>query len=671
MDKKYQKSFLYNMNKSISHGVIFLLSITITAWGAPNKSRPANEGSDQELRRAAELAAVETTAFKQAARSDKHMRLDREGRAHYVCQVLPAQVGPDTTPYTSTALYPLSQTFLLHSRPGATKVIYLDFKGHVTTGTSWNDTYASGADITSPVFDTDGNPSSFSASEQAVIQEVWKRVSEDYSAWNVDVTTEDPGLEAIRRTSSSDTQYGVRCVIGGSNTDWLGSSAGGIASVSAFGDIVTGTATINDVPAFIFPSALSNSARYIAEAAAHEIGHTLGLYHSSQTNGTEYYAGHADWAPIMGVGYDKTVVQWTKGDYPLSNNTQDQIAIISRVIPRLADEHGNNASTASVVTGETLSAGGVITDSTDTDWFKITAGQGNLTISGLAASPSANLKLSLSLLDANGNVLATGTSSGMNSNLSVPVLGGDYYLVVDGVGTGDALTAYTDYSSIGRFSLSGSWVPYNSSNIAPVARTTGTTPTSGRPSLTVSFVGNNSYDPDGVIASYLWNFGDGETSTLSNVTHTYSVAGTYNASLTVTDNSGSQSTAPVTIVVSSLPPQNVNSANISSMVISWVNTTPNAGYVSCTIKVVDQAGRALPRAVVYLAATGFISGSAIVTTDSTGTAIYKSAKLSTSVGGTTTFSVKKILLTGYTYDSNYNTVSSVTLKRPDYPKINK
>jgi hypothetical protein len=54
------------------------------------------------------------------------------------------------------------------------------------------------------------------------------------------------------------------------------------------------------------------------------------------------------------------------------------------------------------------------------------------------------LKLSLSLLDDAGNVLATGTASGMNCNLSVPVLGGNYYIVVDGIGTGDALTAYTD-----------------------------------------------------------------------------------------------------------------------------------------------------------------------------------------------------------------------------------
>jgi len=652
------------MKKPSFTWLIFVFFMSVSAFArTDDRSRPARESSDADTQHAAEEAQVDVVSFRKAARSDKHMRLDRDGRAHYVCQALPAQVGPDTTTYTSTALYPLTQTFLLHSRAGAAKVIYLDFKGHVTTGTSWNTTYAAGANITTPAFDTDGSPTTFSASEQAVIQEVWKRVSEDYAAWDVDVTTEDPGLESIRRTSTSDAKYGVRCVIGGSSSQWLGSAAGGVAYVGSFGQSVATSSTTNDVPAFIFPQELSNNAKYIAEAAAHEIGHTLGLYHSSQTNGNEYYAGHADWAPIMGVGYYKNVVQWTKGDYPLSNNTQDQIYLITLRVPRLTDEHGSTATTASVVSGQTLVAGGVISDRSDTDWFKITAGQGVVNVNGLAAYPSANLKLSLSLVDEAGNVLATGTSSGMNSNLSVPVLGGNYYIVVDGLGTGDALTAYTDYSSIGRFSLSGSWTAATVANVPPVALTTGTTPTSGTAPLTVSFVGSSSYDPDGAIASYVWNFGDGTSSTLSNVSHTYSAAGTYNASLTVTDNSGAQSVGTVTIVVSAVPTTTSKTVNVSSMAISWVKYSSTTGYVSCVVKVIDQTGKAVSKANVAITASGFVSGSAIATTDSTGTVTINSSKLSSSVTGYTSFTVTGVTLSGYTYDATKNSTSSVTLKR--------
>ena len=78
----------------------------------------------------------------------------------------------------------------------------------------------------------------------------------------------------------------------------------------------------------------------------------------------------------------------------------------------------------------------------DADWLKITAGAGTVNVSALAAAPSADLKIGLSLVDATGLVLARGTANGMGATLSVPVVGGDYYIVVDGVGTGDALTAF-------------------------------------------------------------------------------------------------------------------------------------------------------------------------------------------------------------------------------------
>jgi len=653
------------MKKLFGFWVFLFIFLTVSAFArSDNRSRSARESSDRENEHAAEEAEVEVESFKKAARSDKDMRLDCDGRALYVCQAMPTQVGPDTTAYTSPAAYPLSQTFLLHSRPGAAKVIYLDFNGHVTTGTSWNTTYAAGANITSPAFDTDGNPTTFSASEQAVIQEVWRRVAEDYAPWDIDVTTQDPGIEAIRRTSTSDLKYGVRCVIGGSSSQWLGAAAGGVAYIGSLGRSITTTTTANDVPAFVFPAELSYNAKYIAEAAAHELGHTLGLYHSSQTNGNEYYAGHADWAPIMGVGYYKEVVQWTKGDYPLSNNTQDQMYLITLRIPRLTDEHGDSAATASEVRGETLLAGGVIYDRSDVDWFKISAGQGVVNVSGLAASPSANLKLSLWLVDEAGNVLATGTSSGMNSNLSVPVLGGNYYIVVDGAGTGDALTNYTDYASVGRFSLTGSWSAPVVANVAPVALTTGTTPTSGTAPLTVTFVGSNSYDPDGVIASYLWNFGDGTTSTLSNVSHTYSSAGTYNASLTVTDNSGAQSVGTLSIIASAVPPV-VSSKylKVSSMVTSWVRSTSTTGYASCKIRVLDQSGNAVRNASVNVTVSGLVSGTATAATDSSGYVTINSSKISSSLKGTITFKVTNLSLSGYIYDATKNTLTSTTLTR--------
>jgi len=54
----------------------------------------------------------------------------------------------------------------------------------------------------------------------------------------------------------------------------------------------------------------------------------------------------------------------------------------------------------------------------------------------------------------------------------------------------------------------------------------------------ISFNASSSYDPDGNIASYEWDFGDGNTSSGEIVTYRYTTAGTYIVNLTVTDDDG-------------------------------------------------------------------------------------------------------------------------------------
>jgi chitodextrinase len=52
------------------------------------------------------------------------------------------------------------------------------------------------------------------------------------------------------------------------------------------------------------------------------------------------------------------------------------------------------------------------------------------------------------------------------------------------------------------------------------------------------FSGSNSYDPDGTIVSYEWDFGDGSTGSGMNIYHAYSAPGNYTITLTVTDDQG-------------------------------------------------------------------------------------------------------------------------------------
>ena len=56
----------------------------------------------------------------------------------------------------------------------------------------------------------------------------------------------------------------------------------------------------------------------------------------------------------------------------------------------------------------------------------------------------------------------------------------------------------------------------------------------------ITFNASASYDPDGNIMNYTWNFGDSNTTTTTDpvITHFYSEAGSYEVTLTVTDNDG-------------------------------------------------------------------------------------------------------------------------------------
>jgi PKD repeat protein len=66
---------------------------------------------------------------------------------------------------------------------------------------------------------------------------------------------------------------------------------------------------------------------------------------------------------------------------------------------------------------------------------------------------------------------------------------------------------------------------------------------------TVEFDGTGSSDPDGTIVAYDWDFGDGNTGSGATATHTYTEDGTYNVTLTVTDDLGATDSAGTTVTI--------------------------------------------------------------------------------------------------------------------------
>lgn len=391
-------------------------------------------------------------------RHDRHLWVSRTGRLMYICELetpLPEDPEIEEGPgLTQPGYYPLDQTFRLHSMPGSNRTIYLDFDGATVSGTVWNENYNGGSVINAAPYDIDGNPSSFSTTELQRIQNIWKRVAEDYAPFDVDVTTEQPPQEALTRTSSSDQRYGNTVVITPTN---FYPNAGGVSYVGVFDN----TGDYYKI-SWVFSNRLSNNEKYIAEACSHENGHSVGLHHQGTTGGTVYYAGHGDWAPIMGNSYQRPVTQWARGEYAGANSQEDQLQIMQQNgLAYYPDDHGNTAEDSTTLAGGTaLSGYGFIERTSDVDVFRLQTGAGAVSIAVNPAPVGPDLKILAELYDAGGSLIASSSLANLGAAIAATVPAGTYYLAISGVGSGDPATnGYSDYASLGQYTISGTAPP--------------------------------------------------------------------------------------------------------------------------------------------------------------------------------------------------------------------
>jgi PKD repeat protein len=185
---------------------------------------------------------------------------------------------------------------------------------------------------------------------------------------------------------------------------------------------------------------------------------------------------------------------------------------------------------------------------------------------------------------------------GSNGSVTFQVWADNELLFDSGLMTGDTATRIVDVNVTGKQELrlivvSDSNMDYDHADWAnarlvpaipppnrlPVANAGG--PYSAWATKAVRLDGTASYDPDGSIVSYKWQFGDGTKGSGPTPAHAYAAPGVYTVILTVTDNSGATGTSATTVTVMGPPaaPADLTAASsyVARVTLRWNDTSDN------------------------------------------------------------------------------------------------
>lgn len=456
-----------------------------------------------------------------------------------------------------------AQIPILNSYPNITnKVIYLDFDGQVVSATGWNNGNTVNA-----------SPSNASANS---IRLIWQRMSEDYRPFDVNITT-----DSLRFINANPTSR-IR-VIFTPTYQWYGNGAGGVAFLGSFT-----WGGYPGTPCWIFESQLGNNSKSMAEAASHEVGHTLSLKHQSTYNSActktnEYNPGLGNgvtsWAPIMGVGYSKNVTLFHNGksadgcnltQNDISNSFQAGITGLN-YLNFLPDDVGNNFQNAKILNLNTISYldSGLVNTTTDIDAFRFTICNNRYV--SIAAKPwaidtvnysGANLDVKLKLYNAAGTLIASDSAiSKLHALVGLNLTAGSYFFTIDG----DASAYYTDYGVLGKYFLN-----IKSTNPPPVVNTINLSSNICSPqTINLNFNSN--------ISTSVWQWtvsgANSNTFNTQNPSYAFTTPGIYTISLIANSSSSLSCITTKTLNVGSVP-------SLSSTISSPSICPQNTGLIS-------------------------------------------------------------------------------------------
>jgi hypothetical protein len=278
----------------------------------------------------------------------------------------------------NATLYPLSSIPVLHSFATAAVTIYLDFNGH-SSGTS-----------TTPVYDADGDATTFSEQELQFMNDLWRVTAEDFSPFNINVTTVEPSVLAPGMPASAANGKALRLAIGGTSAD-------GYAGLAQYNSFTNSGQNL----AWVYAQNQTDAVTY-GHVASHEAGHSFGLRHHVKV-------GDFDWKALMYSGLSNQRYTWSTGIND-QGALQDDMAVITSSLNGItyrADDHAGSvvAATPLAGSGTTFTGAGVIRSTSDVDVFMLPPTGSSVRISVAGDTPSQNLDAVLELLDAAGNVL--------------------------------------------------------------------------------------------------------------------------------------------------------------------------------------------------------------------------------------------------------------------------
>lgn len=333
------------------------------------------------------------------------------------------------------------------SNPSCPRKIYLNFNGATVTNTWWNELTGLPEMVSAPY------------ANSAAKYDIWARVAQDFASFDVDVTTERP---AKLNYTDDTSPYGMEVII--ADNDWynevFGHAIGGIAYLFTFKRSAA-------IPCYVFGSSLGNNTKYVADAVVHEVGHTLGLYHHGHGE-DEYYGGHGVWAPIMGVGYHKSITQWSDGTYTsASRPDQKDIDVINlSYLPFTDDGHSQGTligfeKNLPLNEKQTKSLKGTVSSQNYMGVFKETFAKGVVNVKVTPAPLSSSLVAKLEV-KRNGELIGTYRSDlAINWSIAteLAVDEAEYEFIVSGASWRNfEENGFSRYGSVGEYNIAFEYV---------------------------------------------------------------------------------------------------------------------------------------------------------------------------------------------------------------------